>query len=61
MKKELVAEMMAEAKAEVIQENEDRWVGEIKAKLITLRNAEKLVANCKREIADLEIRISEEL
>jgi hypothetical protein len=53
IKREAVEEINAEIRKE--------YSGKIKAKLLQLKTAEKVVANIKRELEDLEIRIQEEL
>jgi hypothetical protein len=50
---------IAKAHREIAEENQNKAVKMLKSKLRELEGAEVIVANIKREIADLELKIEQ--
>ncbi len=50
---------IAKAHTEIAEENQKKAVGMLKKKLRELEAAETVVANCKREIEELELKIEQ--
>lgn len=55
---DLVAQAKAEARKQVDKENQDKMVKQFKTKMEQLANAERVVANLKRELEELEYELS---
>lgn len=53
--------IMAAARAAFVDGRTDKYVEQVRLKLIALSNAKKIVRNIERELDDLEIAIHEDL